>query len=132
MLAVTGQVCGGTVRGTPFVTMEGNSVFRFAVRVLEEAVEELLAKYKLEKTAIDWLIPHQANLRIIEATARKLGLTMDHVVVTVDRHANTSAASIPLALDEAVRDGRVKPGQHIVIEAVGGGFTWGAALVKWG
>ena len=132
MLAVPGQVCGGTVRGTPFVTMEGNSVFRFAVRVLEEAVEELLAKYKLEKTAIDWLIPHQANLRIIEATARKLGLTMDHVVVTVDRHANTSAASIPLALDEAVRDGRVKPGQHIVIEAVGGGFTWGAALVKWG
>ena len=132
MLAVPGQVCGGTVRGTPFVTMEGNSVFRFAVRVLEEAVEELLTKYKLEKTAIDWLIPHQANLRIIEATARKLGLTMDHVVVTVDRHANTSAASIPLALDEAVRDGRVKPGQHIVIEAVGGGFTWGATLVKWG
>src|SRR3954469_985507 len=131
MLAVPGQVCGGTVRGTPFVTMEGNSVFRFAVRVLEEAVEELLAKYKLEKTAIDWLIPHQANLRIIEATARKLGMTMDHVVVTVDRHANTSAASIPLALDEAVRDGRIKPGQHVVLEAVGGGFTWGAALVKW-
>jgi 3-oxoacyl-[acyl-carrier-protein] synthase-3 len=132
MLSVPGQVCAGGVRGTPFVTMEGNSVFKFAVRVLEEAVEELLAKYKLEKAAIDWLVPHQANLRIIEATARKLGLTMDHVVVTVDRHANTSAASIPLALDEAVRDGRIKPGQHVVLEAVGGGFTWGAALVKWG
>jgi len=131
MLAVPGQVCGGEVRGTPFVTMEGGSVFKFAVRVLEEAVEEVLQRHKLEKSAIDWLIPHQANLRIIEATARKLGLTMDHVVVTVDRHANTSAASIPLALDEAVRDGRIRPGQHIVLEAVGGGFTWGAALLRW-
>jgi 3-oxoacyl-[acyl-carrier-protein] synthase-3 len=131
MLSVPGQVCGGSVSGTPYVKMEGNAVFKFAVRVLEEAVEELLAKHQLEKTSIDWLIPHQANLRIIEATARKLGLNMDHVVVTVDRHANTSAASIPLALDEAVRDGRVKKGQHLVLEAVGGGFTWGAALIRW-
>ena len=132
MLSVPGQVCSGSVRGTPFVTMEGNAVFKFAVRVLEEAVEELLSRHQMEKAAIDWLIPHQANLRIIEATARKLGLTMDHVVVTVDRHANTSAASIPLALDEAVRDGRIQPGQHVVLEAVGGGFTWGATLVRWG
>jgi len=131
MLAVPGQVCAGGVRGTPYVTMEGNAVFRFAVRVLEEAVEELLAKHKLGKDAIDWLIPHQANVRIIEATARKLGLSMERVVVTVDRHANTSAASIPLALDEAVRDGRIKPGQNIVLEAVGGGFTWGASLLRW-
>jgi 3-oxoacyl-[acyl-carrier-protein] synthase III len=131
MLAVPGQVCGGIVRGTPFVTMEGSSVFKFAVRVLEEAVDELLAKHQMERAAIDWLVPHQANLRIIEATARKLGLNMDHVVVTVDRHANTSAASIPLALDEAVRDGRIRRGQHLVLEAVGGGFTWGAALVRW-
>jgi 3-oxoacyl-[acyl-carrier-protein] synthase-3 len=131
MLAVPGQVCAGGVRGTPYVTMEGNAVFRFAVRVLEEAVEELLAKHRLGKDAIDWLIPHQANVRIIEATARKLGLSMERVVVTVDRHANTSAASIPLALDEAVRDGRIKPGQNIVLEAVGGGFTWGASLLRW-
>jgi 3-oxoacyl-[acyl-carrier-protein] synthase-3 len=131
MLAVPGQICGGSVRGTPFVTMEGNAVFKFAVRVLEEAVEELLSAHHLEKASIDWLIPHQANLRIIEATARKLGLSMERVVVTVDRHANTSAASIPLALDEAVRDGRIRAGQHLVLEAVGGGFTWGAALVRW-
>jgi 3-oxoacyl-[acyl-carrier-protein] synthase-3 len=131
MLSVPGQVCSGGVRGTPYVTMEGNSVFKFAVRVLEEAVTELLTRHKLEAQAIDWLIPHQANLRIIEATARKLGVGMERVVVTVDRHANTSAASIPLALDEAVRDGRIKPGQHVMLEAVGGGFTWGAALIRW-
>ena len=131
MLAVPGQVCSGGVRGTPYVIMEGNAVFKFAVRVLEESVEELLDRHKMAKAAIDWLIPHQANLRIIEATARKLGLSMQRVVVTVDRHANTSAASIPLALDEAVRDGRIQPGQHVVLEAVGGGFTWGAALLRW-
>jgi 3-oxoacyl-[acyl-carrier-protein] synthase-3 len=131
MLAVPGQVCAGGVRGTPYVTMEGNAVFKFAVRVLAEAVDELLAKHQLAKGAIDWLIPHQANLRIIEATARKLDMSMERVVVTVDRHANTSAASIPLALDEAVRDGRVKPGHKIVLEAIGGGFTWGASLLRW-
>ncbi len=131
VLAVPGQVCSGGVRGTPFVTMEGNVVFRFAVKVLAEVVEEVLAAADVPKQRIDWLIPHQANLRIIEATAKKLGLPMDKVIVTVDRHANTSAASIPLALDEAVRDGRVRPGQHVLLEAVGGGFTWGSALVRY-
>jgi 3-oxoacyl-[acyl-carrier-protein] synthase-3 len=131
ILSVPGQVCGGAVRGTAFVTMEGNAVFKFAVRVLEEVVEETLASYGLERSAIDWLIPHQANLRILEATARKLGLPMHKVIVTVDRHANTSAASIPLALDEAVRDGRIVSGQHVLLAAVGGGFTWGTVLMKW-
>jgi 3-oxoacyl-[acyl-carrier-protein] synthase-3 len=111
--------------------MEGNVVFKFAVKVMAEVVEEVLAAAGVRKERIDWLIPHQANLRIIEATAKKLGLPMDKVVVTVDRHANTSAASIPLALDEAVRDGRVHAGQHVVLEAVGGGFTWGACLIRW-
>ena len=131
ILSVPGQICGGAVQGKAFVTMEGNAVFKFAVRVLEEVVEETLAAYGVKRSAIDWLIPHQANLRIIEATARKLGLPMHKVVVTVDRHANTSAASIPLALDEAVRDGRIVSGQHVLLEAVGGGFTWGAVLIKW-
>jgi 3-oxoacyl-[acyl-carrier-protein] synthase III len=131
ILCVPGQLSGGAVRGKPFVTMEGNAVFKFAVRVLEEVVEETLSAQGLERSAIDWLIPHQANLRIIEATARKLGLPMERVIVTVDRHANTSAASIPLALDEAVRDGRIRSGQHVLLEAVGGGFTWGAVLMRW-
>ena len=90
----------------------------------------MLAKNNLEKSDIDWLIPHQANIRIIKSTAKKLGLSMDKVVVTVDRHGNTSAASIPLALDEAVRDGRIRPGQHVLLEGVGGGFTWGAVLIR--
>ena len=131
ILSVPGQICGGAVQGKAFVTMEGNAVFKFAVRVLEEVVEEILAAYGVKHSAIDWLIPHQANLRIIEATARKLSLPMHKVVVTVDRHANTSAASIPLALDEAVRDGRIASGQHVLLAAVGGGFTWGAVLMKW-
>lgn len=131
MLAVPGQVCNGGVRGKPFVTMEGNAVFRFAVKVMAEVVDEVLQQTKLQRSDLDWLIPHQANLRIIEATAKKLGLPMEKVVVTVDRHANTSAASIPLALDVAVSDGRVRPGHHVVLEAVGGGFTWGACLLKW-
>jgi 3-oxoacyl-[acyl-carrier-protein] synthase III len=111
--------------------MAGNSVFKFAVRVLDDLVVEALAKNNLEKSDIDWLIPHQANIRIIKSTAKKLGLSMDKVVVTVDRHGNTSAASIPLALDEAVRDGRIRAGQHVLLEAVGGGFTWGAVLIRW-
>jgi 3-oxoacyl-[acyl-carrier-protein] synthase-3 len=131
ILCVPGQVSGGAVQGKAFVTMEGNAVFKFAVRVLEEVVEETLSAHGLDRRAIDWLIPHQANLRIIEATARKLGLPMEKVIVTVDRHANTSAASIPLALDEAVRDGRIRGGQHVLLEAVGGGFTWGAVLIRW-
>ncbi|MBI3068395.1 MAG: ketoacyl-ACP synthase III [Betaproteobacteria bacterium] len=131
MLSVPGSVCGGKVAGRPFVQMEGNAVFKFAVKALDEVVGEALAANALQKSDIDWLVPHQANIRIIQATARKLGLSMERVVVTVDRHANTSAASIPLALDEAVRDGRVRAGQHVLLEAVGGGFTWGAVLAKW-
>ena len=130
-LAVPGQIACGAVRGKPFVTMDGGFVFKFAVRVLSEVAQEVLLAAGVDKAQIDWLIPHQANLRIIEATARKLGLPMERVVVTVDRHANTSAASIPLALDEAVRDGRIRSGQHVLLEAVGGGFTWGACLLKW-
>jgi 3-oxoacyl-[acyl-carrier-protein] synthase-3 len=99
--------------------------------VLSEVVEEVLEDQKMKGTDIDWLVPHQANIRIIEATAKKLGLNMDNVVVTVAKHGNTSAASIPLALDAAVRDGRIKAGQNIMLEAVGGGFTWGAILIKW-
>jgi len=131
MLAVPGQVCNGGVRGKPFVTMEGNAVFRFAVKVMAEVVDEVLQQTRLQRSDLDWLIPHQANVRIIEATAKKLGLPMEKVVVTVDRHANTSAASIPLALDAAVGDGRVRTGHHVVLEAVGGGFTWGACLLRW-
>jgi 3-oxoacyl-[acyl-carrier-protein] synthase-3 len=131
MLAVPGHVCNGGVRGSAFVKMEGGVVFRFAVKVLAEVVEEVLEAAGLRTSQIDWLVPHQANLRIMEATARKLGLPMERVVVTVDRHANTSAASIPLALDAAVRDGRIRAGHHVVVEAIGGGFTWGACLLRW-
>jgi 3-oxoacyl-[acyl-carrier-protein] synthase-3 len=131
ILAVPGQVCAGGIRGTPYVTMEGSAVFKFAVRVLSEVAEEVLAAADVPLSRLDWLIPHQANLRIIEATAKKLGLPIERVVVTVEKHANTSAASIPLALDQAVRDGRIRSGQHVLLEAVGGGFTWGACLLKW-
>jgi 3-oxoacyl-[acyl-carrier-protein] synthase-3 len=131
MLSVPGTVCGGKVSGRPLLQMDGQGVFKFAVKVLDDVVGEALAANRLQKADIDWLIPHQANVRIIQATAKKLGLSMEKVVVTVDRHANTSAASIPLALDTAVRDGRIRPGQHVLLEGVGGGFTWGAVLVKW-
>ena len=119
------------LKADPKITMDGQAVFKFAVKVLSDVVEELLDEQKLKGSDIDWLVPHQANIRIIEATAKKLGLSMENVVVTVANHGNTSAASIPLALDTAVRDGRIKPGQNILIEAVGGGFTWGAVLIKW-
>ena len=131
MLAVPGTVCGGQVSGRPLLQMDGPGVFRFAVKVLDDIVDETLAASGMQKTDIDWLVPHQANIRIIQATARKLGMSMEKIVVTVDRHANTSAASIPLALDEAVRDGRIRAGQHVLMEAIGGGFTWGAVLAKW-
>jgi len=131
MLSVPGTVCGGKVSGRPLLQMDGQGVFKFAVKVLDEVVEEALAANGMRKSDIDWLIPHQANIRIIQATAKKLGLSMEKVVVTVDRHANTSAASIPLALDEAVRDGRIRAGQNVLLEGVGGGFTWGAVMVKW-
>ena len=131
LLSVPGSVCGGKVSGRPLLQMDGQGVFKFAVRALDEIVVETLATANLRKADIDWLVPHQANIRIIQATAKKLGLSMEKVVLTVDRHANTSAASIPLALDEAVRDGRIKSGQHVLMEGVGGGFTWGAVLAKW-
>lgn len=131
ILAVPGSICGGKVQGKPFVMMEGNVVFKFAIKVLEDVVREALAENNLEVSDIDWLIPHQANIRIIISTANKLGLPMEKVVATLDRQGNTSAASIPLALDIAVRDGRIKSGQLVLLEGVGGGFTWGAVLVRW-
>ncbi len=131
LLSATAQISNGKIQGEPFIKMDGQAVFKFAVKSLSEVAEEVLAENKMKGTDIDWMIPHQANVRIIEATAKKLGLGMDKVVLTVATHGNTSAASIPLALDTAVRDGRIKPGQHLLMEAVGGGFTWGAALVRW-
>ncbi|HKA42141.1 MAG TPA: beta-ketoacyl-ACP synthase III [Burkholderiales bacterium] len=130
-LCVPGSVARGQISGRPLLKMDGGAVFKFAVKVLDEIVGETLTENRLKMTEIDWLIPHQANLRIIQATAKKLGIGMEKVVVTVDRHANTSAASIPLALDDAVRDGRIRPGHHVLMEAVGGGFTWGALLARW-
>ncbi len=114
-----------------FVAMEGNPVFKVAVNTLDKIVDETLEFNGLQKSDIDWLVPHQANIRILQATAKKLDMSMDKVVVTVDQHGNTSAASIPLALDTAVRDGRIQRGHMILMEAFGGGFTWGSALVKY-
>ncbi len=131
MLKVEGNLRNGLVQGDPFIKMDGQAVFKFAVKVLTDVVEEILVENKLQGTDIDWLVPHQANIRIMEATAKKLGLSMSNVVVTVASHGNTSAASIPLALDVAARGGRLKPGQNILLEGVGGGFTWGAVLIKW-
>ncbi len=130
ILNVPGQISNGQVTGDPFLRMDGQAVFKFAVKVLAEVAEEVCAKAAIATTAIDWLVPHQANIRIIEATGRKLGIDRERVVVTVDRHGNTSAASVPLALDEAVRDGRIQRGQKVLVEGVGGGFTWGAALIE--
>ena len=114
-----------------FIEMKGNEVFKMAVNTLGRIVDETLDANQLDKGDIDWLIPHQANIRIINATAKKLKMSMDHVVVTVDEHGNTSAASVPLALDTAVRDGRIKRGEILLLEAFGGGFTWGSVLVKY-
>ena len=130
ILSVPGNVCGGKVTGDPFLRMDGKAVFKFAVRVLAEVAEECCTLAGISPAEVDWLIPHQANIRIIEATAKKMGLPMDKVIVTVDRHGNTSAASVPLALDAAVRDGRIQAGQKVMLEGVGGGFTWGAVLLE--
>ena len=131
-------VDGGTPRGAgriaeggAYTRMQGNEVFKVAVRTLRRIVDETLTANDMECADIDWLIPHQANIRIIEATARKLGMSMDRVIVTVADHGNTSAASIPLALDAAIRDGRVERGQILLLEAFGGGFTWGSALIRY-
>ena len=130
ILSVPGNVCGGKIVGSPFLQMDGQAVFKFAVKVLDEVARETLALCGLTPSDIDWLIPHQANARILEATARKLGVDLSKLVVTVDRHGNTSAASVPLALDLAIRDGRIKPGHKVMLQGVGGGFTWGASLVE--
>ena len=130
ILNVPGQISRGQVTGDPFLRMDGQAVFKFAVRVLAEVAQEVCAAAEMDSAEIDWLIPHQANLRIIDATGRKLGIAPEKVVVTVDRHGNTSAASVPLALDEAVRDGRIQRGQKVLLEGIGGGFAWGAALLE--
>ncbi len=131
ILCVPGQIRDGMTTGTPFVHMDGQGVFKFAIRVLAEVANEALAANRMTAADIDWLIPHQANLRIMDATAKKLGLPLERVISTVDTHANTSAASIPLALDVAVRDGRIHTGQRLMLLGVGGGFTWGAVFVRW-
>ena len=119
------------IDGSGGIQMKGNEVFKMAVNTLGRIVDETLAFNNMKKTDIDWLVPHQANIRIINATAKKLKMSTDHVVITVDKHGNTSAASVPLALDTAVRDGRIKRGDILMLEAFGGGFTWGSALIKY-
>ncbi len=131
ILCVPGTVQHGVVTGTPFVHMDGSAVFKFAVKVMADSAGEALAAAGLRAKDVDWVIPHQANIRIMDATMRKLHLPMERLVVTVDQHGNTSAASIPMALDIAVRDGRIRRGQHLLLLGVGGGFTWGAMLVRW-
>ncbi len=130
ILSVPGTVSGGKASGDPFLRMDGPAVFKFAVRVLDEVARETLAKCGQQVADIDWLIPHQANLRILESTAKRLHLPPEKLIVTVDMHGNTSAASVPLALDLAIRDGRIRPGHKVMLQGVGGGFTWGAALVQ--
>jgi len=129
ILCVPGHVSGGHILGDPLLKMDGQAVFKLAVGVLEDAARAALSKANLTEADIDWLIPHQANIRIMQSTAKKLKLPMDKVIVTVDQHGNTSAASIPLALDWAVRQGKVQPGQTLMLEGVGGGFTWGAVVL---
>ena len=129
MLSVPGNVHGGAIVGSPFLQMNGQAVFKFAVKVLEESARETVAAAGMQLSDIDWLIPHQANVRILDATARKLGLPSEKLVVTVDHHGNTSAASVPLALDEFVRAGKIRPGHRLLLQGVGGGFTWGSAVV---
>ena len=131
ILCAPGSVAAGSVTGDPFLRMDGQAVFKIAVRVLGEVAQEVIDFADMQLSDIDWLIPHQAIIRIMQATARRLKLDMDKVVVTVDRHGNTSAASIPLALDVAVRDGRIQRGQQVLLGGVGGGFTWGAVLFRY-
>jgi 3-oxoacyl-[acyl-carrier-protein] synthase-3 len=129
ILSVPGNVCGGAIVGTPFLRMDGQAVFKCAVRALEESARETVAAAKMTLEDVDWLIPHQANVRILEATARKLGLARSKLVVTIDHHGNTSAASVPLALDEYVRAGKIRAGDRVLMQGVGGGLTWGSSLV---
>jgi len=131
ILCVPGQVQRGGVVGSPFVHMDGPGVFKFAVKVMAEVAQEALDATGMPSDAIDWLIPHQANIRIMDAATKKLKLPMERLITTVDMHANTSAASIPLALDVAARDGRIRSGQHVMLLGVGGGFTWGSVFLRW-
>lgn len=130
ILCVPGNVSGGNVMGSPMLTMDGQAVFKLAVGVLEKAARAVLVKAGKTEADIDWLVPHQANIRIMQSTARKLKLPMEKVIVTVQEHGNTSAASIPLALDEGVRSGKIQKGDTVMLEGVGGGFTWGAVLLN--
>lgn len=130
ILCIPGSVTGGVVEGSAFLHMDGQAVFKLAVSVLDKVANEVLRIADMSASQVDWLIPHQANIRIMQGTAKKLGLPMEKMIVTVDQHGNTSAASIPLALDKAVRDGRIKPGHNVMMEGVGGGFTWGAVLAR--
>ena len=131
ILCVPGRAGNGSVHGSPFMTMDGQAVFKLAVKVLEQVAHEVLEKANLKPEQVDWLVPHQANIRIMEGTAKKMGMSMDKVIVTVHEHGNTSAASIPLALDTGVRSGQIKRGQHLLLEGVGGGFAWGAVALKY-
>ena len=131
ILNTPGHVCGGAIHGDPTLKMDGGAVFKLAVRVLEESAREALAANQMEVADLDAYVPHQANVRIISHVGKKLGLPDSKCIVTVDRHANTSAASVPLALDVAVRDGRIKPGDNVLLQGVGGGFTWGSVLLKY-
>jgi len=130
ILCVPGNVSGGNITGNAFLQMDGQAVFKLAVNVLDKVAREAMEQAAVQPEQIDWLIPHQANIRIMQGTARKLGLSAERMVATVHEHGNTSAASIPLALDVAVRDGRIRPGQTVLMEGVGGGFTWGAVLLR--
>jgi 3-oxoacyl-[acyl-carrier-protein] synthase-3 len=131
LLCVPGHVSGGAILGDPVLKMDGQAVFKLAVGVLEETALASLSKAGLNASDIDWLVPHQANIRIMQSTARKLKMPMEKVIVTVDQHGNTSAASIPLALDHGVRSGQITKGQTLMLEGVGGGFTWGSVLLKY-
>ncbi|MDB5797912.1 MAG: ketoacyl-ACP synthase [Paucimonas sp.] len=130
ILCVPGSVNNNAIAGSAYLYMDGPAVFKLAVSVLEKVANEALKSADMKASEVDWLIPHQANIRIMQGTAKKLGLSMEKMVVTVDQHGNTSAASIPLALDQAVRDGRIKKGHNVMMEGVGGGFTWGAVLAR--
>jgi 3-oxoacyl-[acyl-carrier-protein] synthase III len=129
ILCVPGTVSGGKVLGDPLLKMDGQAVFKLAVGVLEDVARSVLDKAGRTTDDVDWLIPHQANIRIMQGTAKRMKLPMDKLIVTVDEHGNTSAASIPLALDESVRNGKIKRGDTVLLEGVGGGFTWGAVLL---
>jgi 3-oxoacyl-[acyl-carrier-protein] synthase-3 len=131
ILSVPGTVANGAVSGRPLLKMDGHAVFKFAVKVLAETAQEALASAGMAPGALEWVIPHQANIRIMEATMKKLGLPLERMISTVGQHANTSAASIPLALDVAVRDGRIRAGHNVMLLGVGGGFTWGSILLRW-